>query len=243
MSVAMGSYLALSFGDVRPIRTAGSTNGVNAMAPEFEDLLGKRIELLLDEKRYVDTQVSKCLELQLKITGVHFTALAAAAGWIFTKDSNPKYLAPSLLIIVALSCFGSAQSVIINALMLHYARYKHFVLGRQFAEALGLSESPLKSYAELANRRNPSRNLAAVGSVVSAAVALFVNAAALLYAFALNRHLLWWCVVAGLGVAVITLTQLALWQAQTRTYSDTLRTFGHGKRPNKTPVSATPMGT
>src|SRR5215467_5870901 len=149
------------------------------MAPESEILLGKRIELLLDEKRHVDTQVSKCLELQLKITGIHFTALAAAAGWIFTKDSNAYYFAPSLLVIVALSCFGSAQSLIINALMLHYSRYKQFVLGQQFAKALGLSESPLKGLAELANRENPSRDLAAVGSVVSAAVAVFVNTAAL----------------------------------------------------------------
>src|SRR6202042_3347038 len=102
----------------------------------------RRMELLLDEKHHVDAQVSNCLELQLKITGVHFTALAAAAGWIFTKDKNANYLAPSLLVIVALSCFGSAQSVIINALMLHYSRYKHFVLGPQFAETLKLSESP-----------------------------------------------------------------------------------------------------
>jgi hypothetical protein len=212
------------------------------MGAESEDLFEKRIELLLDEKRHVDAQVSNCLEHQLKITGVHFTALAAAAGWIFTNNSNAKYLAPSLLIIVALSCFGSAQSIIINALMMHYARYKHFVLGPQFAEALGLSESPLKSFAELANRQNPSRKLAAVGSVVSAAVALFVNTAALLYAFVLNRRLLLWCIVAGLGLAIITLTQLALWRAQTRTYSDTLQTFGHDKQPSKAPESSAPIG-
>src|SRR5690349_8717679 len=124
------------------------------------DLLEKRIDLLLDEKKHIDTQVSNCLELQLKITGIHFTALAAAAGWIFA--SKTEYLAQSLLIIIALSCFGSAQSVIINALMLHYARYKHFVLGPQFAEALELDESPLKSFAQLAKHQNPSRTLAAI---------------------------------------------------------------------------------
>lgn len=199
------------------------------MASESEDLLDKRIELLLDEKQHVDTQVSNCLDLQLKITGVHFTALAAAAGWIFSKDATNKYLAPSLLVIVALSCFGAAQSLIVNALMLHYSRYKQFVLGPQFAEALRLAESPLKGLAELANRQNPSRNLAAVGSVVSAAIAFSVNAAALLYAFALNHKLWWWCVVAGLGLAIIALTQLALWRAQATTYSETLQMFRRDK--------------
>ena len=224
------------------------------MAAESESLLEKQIELLLDEKRHVDSQVTKCLELQLKITGVHFTALAVAAGWIFTSSiKDSRYLAPSLLIIVALSCFGSAQSIIINALMLHYSRYKHLVLGPQFAKTLKLSESPLKSLAELADRKNPSRNLAAIASVVSAAIALFVNAAALLYAFAmaiqpvqggaqapLNCHLLLWCVIAALGLAAIALTQLGLWQAQTRTYLDALQMFEHDKRPNKVPEPAAP---
>lgn len=191
--------------------------------------------MLLDEKKHVDTQVSNCLELQLKITGVHLTALAAAAGWIFT--SKTEHLAQSLLIIVALSCFGSAQSVVINALMLHYSRYKHFVLGPQFAEALGLSDSPLKSFAELASRQNPSRNLAALGSVVSAAVALVVNGAAVWYAFALDRHLLPWCVVAGLGLTVIAIAQLFLWRAQTRTYLD----VGHSTRPRNAPEQGASM--
>ena len=135
----------------------------SGMASESENLSEKRIELPLDEKRYVDGQVGKCLELQLKITGVHFTALTVAAGWIFT--SNTKYLAPSLLILAALSCFGSARSATGNALMLHYSRYKHFVMGPQFAEALGVSQSPLRSF-ELADSRNPSRNLATAGSMI-----------------------------------------------------------------------------
>lgn len=194
------------------------------MDPEPKDVLERRFELLLDEKQHVDTQVGKCFDRQLTITGVHFTALAAAAGWIFSRsDGSANYVPVSLLVIAALSCFGSAQSIIVNALLLHYTRYKQFILGPQFAEALGLSQSPLRSLAELANPENPSRKLAAIASVLSASIALVVNAGAVCYAFVSNPHLWIWCVFSAVGLGVTAWAQLSLWKAQTRTYSEALK--------------------
>jgi hypothetical protein len=201
-------------------------------------LLERRIDLLLDEKHYVDSQVTNCMQLQLSITGVHFTALAAAAAWIFTKNGDERYRAAGLLVIVALSCFGSAQSIIVNSLMLHYTRYKNFILGPQFAEALELPKSPLTSLFVLANTDNPSRKLAAIGSVASSAVALAVNLAALVYAAYLHRSSPWWWIVViliGLGVAGIAVTQRLLWRAQTRTYSEALQMFDQDKAPGAAP--------
>jgi hypothetical protein len=201
-------------------------------------LFERRIDLLLDEKHYVDSQVTNCMQLQLTITGVHFTALAAAAGWIFSRGAGSSSIASSLLVIVALSCFGSAQSIVVNSLMLHYTRYKNFVLGPQFAEALELPQSPLTSLFVLANPKNPSRKLAAIGSVASSAVALAVNLAALVYAAYLHRSSPWWWIVViliGLGVAGIAVTQRLLWHAQTRTYQETLQMFKEDKAPGAAP--------
>jgi ABC-type Fe3+ transport system permease subunit len=101
------------------------------------------LQVLLAEQKHIDAQIETMMDLQLKILGFLFPALAAAGGWMFSveKGLNPIAEGEVLLALIAVMCFGILLSVICYSLSAEYSRYKSEVLGSRLQQLLNSDNS------------------------------------------------------------------------------------------------------
>ena len=111
----------------------------------------REYDLLISEKEYIDKQISKGSDLQVRHYFILFTVIPLALGWTIKSDmpglQDNRLIATILLLIVIAACFFFLQIIILYSQTIAWINYKKNVLGPKLRDLLELEENPFETMA------------------------------------------------------------------------------------------------